>query len=60
MANKRVPAKIQPTALPPDLPELATAAQVAAYLQTNVNSLAQMRYRGDGPKFNKGRTPRSL
>jgi predicted DNA-binding transcriptional regulator AlpA len=48
MANKRGPYE-QPT----DLPELATAGQVAEYLHTNVNSLAQMRYRGNGPKFIK-------
>jgi hypothetical protein len=39
--------------LPPGLPELATPAQVAKYLHTTVNSLAQMRYLGSGPKFTK-------
>jgi hypothetical protein len=53
MANKRGLYKEQPTDLPPGLPELATAGQVAEYLHTNVNSLAQMRYRGNGPKFIK-------
>jgi hypothetical protein len=33
--------------LPLDLPELGTPAQVAKYLHTNVDSLAQMRYRGN-------------
>ena len=31
--------------------ELATPAEVAKALQTTPASLAQMRYRGDGPKF---------
>jgi hypothetical protein len=43
----------KPVELPPGLPELATPGQVAMYLQTTVNSLAQMRYRGSGPKFIK-------
>jgi hypothetical protein len=30
---------------------LATPAQVAEALHTTTGSLAQMRYRGDGPKF---------
>jgi hypothetical protein len=32
-------------------PDLATPAQVAEALHTTPASLAQMRYRGDGPKF---------
>jgi predicted DNA-binding transcriptional regulator AlpA len=31
--------------------ELATPAEVAKALHTTTASLAQMRYRGDGPKF---------
>lgn len=31
--------------------DLATPRQVADYLHTTVASLAQMRYRGTGPKF---------
>jgi hypothetical protein len=31
--------------------ELATPAQVATALHTTPASLAQMRYRGDGPRF---------
>lgn len=31
--------------------ELATPAEVAEALHTTTASLAQMRYRGDGPKF---------
>lgn len=31
--------------------DTATAKQVAAYLHTSEAGLAQMRYRGDGPKF---------
>jgi hypothetical protein len=33
------------------VPELATPAEVATALHTTPASLAQMRYRGDGPKF---------
>jgi hypothetical protein len=33
------------------IPELATPAEVATALRTTLASLAQMRYRGDGPKF---------
>jgi hypothetical protein len=33
------------------IPELATPAQVAKALHTTPASLAQMRYRGDGPTF---------
>jgi len=33
------------------IPELATTAQVADALHTTAASLAQMRFRGDGPKF---------
>jgi hypothetical protein len=33
------------------VPELATPAEVAEALHTTPASLAQMRYRGDGPKF---------
>ncbi len=33
------------------IPELATPAEVATALHTTPASLAQMRYRGDGPKF---------
>jgi hypothetical protein len=33
------------------IPELATPAEVAEALHTTPASLAQMRYRGDGPKF---------
>ena len=32
-------------------PDLATPAEVAEALHTTPASLAQMRYRGDGPKF---------
>jgi hypothetical protein len=32
-------------------PDLATPAQVAEALHTTTASLAQMRYRGHGPKF---------
>jgi hypothetical protein len=38
---------------PPDVPPLATPAQVAEYLHTTEAALAQMRYRGNGPKFIK-------
>lgn len=31
--------------------DTATAKEVAAYLHTSEAGLAQMRYRGDGPKF---------
>jgi hypothetical protein len=33
------------------VPKLATPAEVAEALHTTTASLAQMRYRGDGPKF---------
>jgi hypothetical protein len=33
------------------IPKLATPAEVATALHTTPASLAQMRYRGDGPKF---------
>jgi hypothetical protein len=33
------------------VPDLATPAEVAEALHTTPASLAQMRYRGDGPKF---------
>jgi hypothetical protein len=33
------------------MPELATPAEVAKALHTTPESLAQMRYRGDGPRF---------
>jgi hypothetical protein len=33
------------------IPALATPAEVAKVLHTTPASLAQMRYRGDGPKF---------
>jgi hypothetical protein len=33
------------------IPDLATPAEVAEALHTTPASLAQMRYRGDGPKF---------
>jgi hypothetical protein len=33
------------------IPDLATPAEVAKALHTTTGSLAQMRYRGDGPKF---------
>jgi hypothetical protein len=33
------------------MPELATPAEVAKALHTTLESLAQMRYRGDGPRF---------
>jgi hypothetical protein len=33
------------------VPELATPAEVAQALHTTTASLAQMRYRGDGPRF---------
>jgi hypothetical protein len=33
------------------IPDLGTPAQVAEALHTTPASLAQMRYRGDGPKF---------
>jgi hypothetical protein len=33
------------------IPELATPAEVAKALHTTPANLAQMRYRGDGPKF---------
>lgn len=32
---------------------LATPAEVAEYLRTTPESLAQMRYRGTGPRFTK-------
>jgi hypothetical protein len=38
---------------PPDVPRLATPAQVAKYLYTTEAALAQMRYMGSGPKFIK-------
>ena len=38
---------------PPDIPRLATPAQVAKYLYTTEAALAQMRYMGNGPKFIK-------
>lgn len=38
---------------PADLPRLATPVQVAKYLHTTEAALAQMRYRGNGPKFIK-------
>jgi hypothetical protein len=53
MATKPGSNKEHSADLPPGLPELATAGQVAEYLHTNVNSLAQMRYLGNGPKFIK-------
>jgi hypothetical protein len=55
MVGKRGPYKKRPkeVELPSGLPELGTSDQVAEYLHTNVNSLAQMRYRGNGPKFIK-------
>jgi hypothetical protein len=31
--------------------ELAKPAEVAQYLRSTTSSLAQMRYRGEGPKF---------
>jgi predicted DNA-binding transcriptional regulator AlpA len=37
----------------PGLPELGTPTQVAEYLRTTVDSLAQKRYLGTGPKFIK-------
>jgi hypothetical protein len=33
------------------IPELATPAEVATALHTTPAGLAQMRYRGDGPRF---------
>jgi hypothetical protein len=39
--------------LRPDVPRLATPAQVAKYLYTTEAALAQMRYMGNGPKFIK-------
>jgi hypothetical protein len=33
------------------IPDLATPAEVAKALHTTPASLAQMRYRGDGPRF---------
>jgi hypothetical protein len=38
---------------PPDVPRLATPAQVAKYLRNAQAALAQMRYTGNGPKFTK-------
>jgi hypothetical protein len=38
---------------PPDVPRLATPAQMAKYLHTTEAALAQMRYMGNGPKFIK-------
>ena len=38
---------------PGDLPPLATAAQLAAYLQTTVDALAQDRYRRRGVPWTK-------
>jgi hypothetical protein len=35
------------------LPVLATPAEVAEYLHTTIASLAQDRYRSNGPKFTK-------
>lgn len=33
--------------------DLATPAEIAAYLRTTVDNLAVMRYRGTGPRFIK-------
>ena len=33
------------------IPDLATPVQVAEVLHTTASGLAQMRYRGDGPRF---------
>jgi hypothetical protein len=38
---------------PPGLPELGSPAEVAQYLPSTVDSLAQKRYLGTGPKFIK-------
>jgi len=53
--TKRGPYKKRPkqVELPPGLPELATAAQVAVYLHVTEAALAQFRYKGEGPKFVK-------
>jgi hypothetical protein len=40
-------------------PDLATPAQVAEALHTTPARLAQMRYRGQGPKFHSHRTSAS-
>lgn len=37
----------------PAVPQLATPVQIAEYLHTTVDSLAQMRYLGNGPAFIK-------
>jgi hypothetical protein len=42
-----------PVSNPPVLLELGTPADVAKYLHTTVESLAQKRYLGTGPKFIK-------
>ncbi len=39
--------------MPPGLPELGTPAEVARYLHTTVDALAQKRYLGNRPKFIK-------
>lgn len=36
-----------------DINGTATTKEVAAYLRTSAAGLAQLRYRGDGPKFIK-------
>jgi hypothetical protein len=48
MASRK---RIEPS--PSEMPGLATPAQLAKYLHTNTDSLAQMRYLGNGPKFVK-------
>jgi hypothetical protein len=45
--------KKEPAQLPPGLPELGTPNEVANYLHTTVDALAQKRYLGNGPKFIK-------
>jgi predicted DNA-binding transcriptional regulator AlpA len=45
--------RTEPVEPPPGLPELGTPAEVAKYLHTTVDSLAQKRYLGNGPKFIK-------
>jgi Helix-turn-helix domain len=38
---------------PPEMADLGTPGQVAEYLRSSVNTLAQLRYMGRGPKFIK-------
>jgi hypothetical protein len=44
---------MQEPVTPEELPQIATAAQVAAFLQTTVDALAQDRYRRRGVPWTK-------